>query len=465
MKQKILLIEEDDGSRLGIVRSLSQKGYAVSVANNLANAEEDVLARRYDAVILGINLADGKATAFIKGIRAYYPYLPIVVITGGAEIEIAVDAVRCGADNVLAKPLDLAALGAFLKILLEDDPRVLPEPVSRHPGKMNAENFFGTCPAARLFPDLTGAAAANAPVLITGETGTGKGLLARWIQQNGARSDRPFAGVNCSGLRGDLLKAELFGARSRTGIGHARSEPGLLEKAADGTLFLDEIGDMDLAVQGALLAVLQDPTPRSPGAGQAAGTGFHLICTSNKPLDAMARDGSFLPELLGRISATVLRIPPLRERLAELPGIVRHLLDGVGGLEVQVSDQALRALQDYSWPGNLRELKNALEQGLMLSHGSSLAPEHFNWLKPSCRAKEPGPRLTMSELKERHISVALQQASGDASEVATGRGISPRQIAAVLQQSSGDVDEVATGPGISRATMYRRLKRLRVKNC
>jgi len=440
MKQKILLIEDDDGSRLSIVRSLSLKGYAVSVACNLVNAEEDVLARRFDAVILGINLADGKGPAFIKGIRTYAPHLPILVITGGSEIEIAVDAVRCGADNVLAKPLDYGSLGTFLKILLEDGSRQAPQPSHSPPGRKHGENFFGSKPASRRFLDLAAqAAAGRTPVLITGETGTGKGLFARWIHQHGDRSELPFAALNCSGLRGDLLRAELLGTDRGTGMGNAGSKPGLVEKAGRGTLFLDEIGDMDLSVQSELLALLQTRVAQAAGHGEAGGTDFHLICSSNRQLDALARAGAFLPELLSCISTTVLRIPPLRERLTEFPGIVRQLLDWLRGPEAEISDEALRSLKRYSWPGNLRELKNALEQGLILSHGARLRPEHFNWLQPAHRVRASRPLLTMSELKEQHI-------------------------AAVLQRASGDVGEAAQDLGISRATMYRRLKQLRSKD-
>jgi DNA-binding NtrC family response regulator len=438
MKQKILLIEDDNGSRLGIVRSLSQKGYAVSVASNLVNAEEDVLARRFAAVILGINSADGKGPAFIKKIRVYEPYLPIVVITGGEDIEIAVDAVRCGADNVLAKPVHFAALGGALKTLLLDAAHKLPDPVARHPKRSVEENFFGTGPAARKFRSLAaGAAAGELPVLITGETGTGKGLLAKWIHQNGRRSAQPLAAVNCSGLRRELLNAEIFGAEP--GAGNIRNKTGLLEKAQGGTLFLDEIGDMDLTVQTGLLAVLQNQNPTPAARSGAPAPGFQLICTSNQQLDALAASGSFLPELLHYLSATVLRIPPLRERLTELPGIVRHLLDALRGPEAQITDEAMRTLKGYRWPGNLRELKNALEQGLLLAQGGRLCPEHFSWLNPAGRSRESRPLLTMSELKEQHI-------------------------AAELQRASGHVSEVATSLGISRATMYRRLKQMRAKD-
>ena len=407
MKQKILLIEEDTCSRLAIVRSLSEKGYAVSVASNLANAEEDVLARRFDAVIIGINLCDGKGSGFIRRIRVYDHQLPILAITGCDEIEIAVDAVRCGADNVLAKPIDFADLCASLKTLLEELSAHLPPPVGKLPGNRDG-GFFGTGPAARAFHQLAAqAAASDGPVLITGETGTGKGMLARWIHQNGERSPLPFAALYCSGLRGDLLAAELFGARSGTGTGWVRCIPGLLEMARGGTLFLDEIGDMDLAVQAELLAALQSAPPPGSGDGEDVETGIRLICSSNHQLDALACGGTFLPELLSYISATVLRIPPLRERLRELPGIVRHLLDGMRDPQPQITDGAMRVLKGYRWPGNLRELKNALEQGLLLSHGARLCPEHFNWLKPAFRAKQPRPLLTLSELKQRQSDTGV----------------------------------------------------------
>ena len=438
MEQKVLLIEDDTGSRLAIVSSLSQKGYAVSVASNLSHAEEDVLARRFDAVILGINLGDGVGSGFIKAIRAYDLYLPIIVVTGSDEIEIAVDAVRCGADQVLAKPIEFAALSASLRTLLEHgNPRQ--QPADRQAEKGGEETFFATSPAARRFLDSAAkAAGGNAPVLITGETGTGKGVLARWMHRNGGRSALPMTAVYCSGLREDLLEAELFGVGCELSRGEDPCEPGLLQKGA-GTLIVDEIGDMDLTVQAGLLAALQARAARPEVNGAAAGTGFQLICTSNRQLGLLARTGSFLPELLTRISATVLRIPPLRERLAEFPDIVRYLLDGLRGPDARISDAALRLLKGYHWPGNLRELRNALDQGLLISHGATLRPEHFNWLKPTCRAREARPKLTLSERKE-------------------------QQNRAVLQRASGDHNEEASSPGISRATMHRRLKELRGKS-
>jgi DNA-binding NtrC family response regulator len=260
------------------------------------------------------------------------------------------------------------------------------------------------------------------------------------MHQNGDRPARYFAGVNCSGLRGDLLHREIFGVAPGTGSGDRRNRSGLLAEAEGGTLFLDEIGDMDLTVQAGLLAALQARSRLSDANAHPPGSGFRLICSSNQQLEAMAQSGAFLPELLCCISPIVLKIPPLRRRLAEFPGIVRHLLDGLRGPQALITDDAMRTLKGYRWPGNLRELKNALEQGLLLSHGARLCPEHFHWLKPSGRASEARPLLTMSELKEQHIAI-------------------------VLQTASGSVNEVATSLGISRATMYRRLKQLRSKAC
>jgi len=424
MAQKILLIEDDENSRFGIVRSLSQKGYAVSVASNPADAKGNVMARLFDAVILGINRADGKGAGFIELVRLYHPYLPIIVVTGSNEIEIAVAAVRCGADNVLAKPIDHAALCASLEDMLKDCSPEYPQGVGTRPKTMGLENFFGTGTAQGKFFDLAAeAAAGNTPVLITGETGTGKGLLARWIHQSSNRSTHPFKGVNCSGLRGDLLNAEIFGAAGTTCA--PLNKPGLLKSVGDGTLFLDEIGDMDLTVQAGLLEVLQAGGPLPPGNRKLNDIGFRLICTSNKELAALAGTGSFLPELLSRISGTVLRIPPLRERLTEFPSMVRHLLDRRGTQEL-ISDEAIRVLERYPWPGNLRELKNALEQGLIISQGARLYPEHFNWLRPPFHASQKQPLVSMS-VQEQHISEMTQLASSAAAKLAKRHGY-PRTI-------------------------------------
>jgi len=419
MKQKILLIEDDTSCRLGIVRSLSQTGFAVSVASNLANAETDVLAGCFDAVILGIDAADGRGTGFIRGVRGYDCDIPIIVLTGGTQIEVAVDAVRCGADNVLAKPVDFEALAQALRTQVADERHhvAVPAQAAHHPD----EHFFGTGLSARRCLERAAQAAIGcAPVLITGETGTGKGLLARWMHQKAGGAERPLVTLNCSGLRGDLLRAELFGRPGNPG-----GKRGLWERAQGGTLFLDEIGDLDLSVQQTLLSELK--------ARQSLP--FKLIASSNHQLDALCGAGHFLPELLYFISGSVLRIPPLRERLRELPSIVRLLLDELRGPQADISEEALRLLRGYHWPGNLRELKNALEQGLLLSHGTTLNPEHFNWLKPALRARGNHPLLTMSEVKQQHI-------------------------AAVLSRSSGDLNATASCLGISRATMYRKLKEL-----
>jgi DNA-binding NtrC family response regulator len=346
-----------------------------------------------------------------------------VVITGGQQIEVAVDAVRCGADNVLAKPVDLEGLGTALDALFQADAGQ-GERTEPQPARQREEQFFGSGPGSRKFLEcIAQAAAVEVPVLITGETGTGKGLVAKWIHQNSKRSCGPWITLNCSGLRGEVLRTELFGSAAAESGGRK----GLVAQASGGTLFLDEIGDMGLEVQAELLRVfsVHKAEPR-------------LICASNHQLDALADAGFFLPELLYFISGRVVRTPPLRERLKELPDLVRRILDELRGPSAQISEDALRSLKVYRWPGNLRELRNALEQGLIRSHGARLQPEHFQWLGVGSRSRDFSVSLTMNEVKERHI-------------------------AAVLQRSSGDVNQVAASLGISRATMYRRLKQLRTQ--
>jgi len=433
MNPRILLVEDEGATRFGFTRYFAKEGYRVVEAASLAAAGRAFAAERFDAIVLDVNLPDGSGIDFIDTVRAYDPCIPIIVITGAGDIPLAVDAMQRGADNFLTKPVDNASLVLFLRRTL--DISVLKrKQAARQRLERKEAVFFGNTPAMEKILELASIAAANdIPVLITGETGTGKGMLARWVHQHGTRSPYEFVGVNCSGLRGEMLARELFGNVRGAFTSADQDRKGLLDIADRGTLFLDEIGDMGSEVQGQLLKVLEEKTYRRLGDVKLLRSDFRLVCATNRDTAALVRQGLFRQDLLYRINLMVIHIPALRERVADLPDLVRFLLRSSGAPNTVISDDVMRLLTSYSWPGNVRELKNILERALLLSRGAALLPLHFPGLEESLRARASG---TMEEISTSHMLAALAR-------------------------HNGNMDQAARSLGISRATFYRKIKRIK----
>lgn len=435
MKAKILLIEDEIGTRFGFARYFGSEGYEVAEAATLAGGEEAIAAQRFDAILLDVNLPDGNGLDLIVKVRKYDPCIPIIVITGAGDIPLAVEAMRRGADNFLTKPVDNAGLAEYLRKSLEVG-RLKRRDVARVRLQRKEDLVFGEGAAMMEILDHAGIAAANGnPVLITGETGTGKGMLAKWIHRNSARSGCEFVEVNCSGLRGDMLAREIFGNARGAFTSADQDRKGLLDVADRGTLFLDEIGDMGLEVQAQFLKVLEEKSYRRLGDVKLLRSDFRLICATNRDVEAMVREGTFRQDLMYRINLMVLRLPPLRERLEDLPAVIAYLQRASGNHDAAIPEEVMDLLRGYAWPGNVRELKNVLERALLLCRGEELKPAHFPGL-----AGAPSPAHASA-------GVTVQQVEG-------------AHIASVLKQSGGNVDLAARRLGISRATLYRRLKEI-----
>lgn len=436
MKPKILLIEDNEGSRFGFVRYFIKEGYTVSEAASLSEAGETLLKQNFDAIVLDINLPDGNGIEFIDTIRAQDPIIPIIVITGAGDIQLAVKAMQKGADNFLTKPIDNAALAVFLRKTLEVGD--LKRNVSaRKRLEKKDDLYFGDSTTMKEVIELAKiAATSDSPVLITGETGTGKGMLSKWIHRNSKRAKYEFVEVNCSGLRGELLSREIFGNARGAYTSADKDQKGLLDVANRGTFLLDEIGDMGMEIQAQFLKVLEDKTYRRLGDTKLFTSDFRLISATNKEIESLVHQGLFRQDLLYRINMLVIHIPPLRERTAELPDIVAFLLHELGSSESVITPEIMHTLQDYSWPGNIRELKNILERALLLTpRGGLMRLAHFtNLTQPLRHAQHPlhSPR-TVQEVEKTHIRT-------------------------VLEQMGGDIEKTAKSLNISRATLYRRLK-------
>jgi len=433
MTPTILLIEDEASARFGFVRYFTQEGYRVREAEDLATARNALALDRFDAVVLDINLPDGSGIDFIDFIKESDPLLPIIVITGSGDIPLAVQAIQRGAENFLTKPVDTAALAAFLTKTLETS-RMKRHLAARQRLAPPDPFCWGSSIAMSAVRQLAAAAASNdCPVLICGETGTGKGMLARWIHRQSQRSKGELVEVNCSALRGELLARELFGNIRGAYTSADQDRKGLLDIAHNGTLFLDEIGDMELTLQAQFLKVLEEKTYRRLGDVKLQTSNFRLICATNYQISQLVQEGRFRQDLLYRINLMEVRLPSLREHLEDLPELVSFLLQKHGYAHGTLDQQTLQVLQQYHWPGNIRELNNLLERAIILAQGRPLHPTHF-----SCVRQQDSPALPPE------TSVTLQE-------------LEQQQIRAALDQEQGDVTRAAKRLGISRATLYRRL--------
>ena len=440
MKPKILLIEDNEATRFGFVRYFSKEGYAVAEASDLAKARELLDGENFDAIILDINLPDGSGIDFIEAVRTADKNIPIIVITGSGNIQIAVEAMQSGADNFLTKPIDNTALSVFLRKNLEIG--AMKRHISAQKRLKTSEGiYFGDSPAMQQALDLARVAAtSDSPVLITGETGTGKGMLSKWIHRNSQRAKNEFVEINCSGLRGELLAREIFGNARGAFTSADQDRKGLLDIADRGTLLLDEIGDMALEVQAQFLKVLEDKKYRRLGDVKLFKSDFRLLCATNRDIHELVRQGLFRQDLLYRINLVEIHIPPLRERRDELPAVISYILHDLGSSESVISDEVMRILQTYSWPGNIRELKNVLERALLLTpRGEILRQVLFDGLLSSRKMLPVIGSSTVQEVEEHHIL-------------------------AVLDQMKGDIAKTAKSLNISRATLYRRLKKAKPSN-
>jgi DNA-binding NtrC family response regulator len=434
MKPIVLLIEDNAATRFGFVRYFSKDGYDIKEADTLAEAAQVLATQRFDAIIMDINLPDGNGIDFIDTIRTNDSTIPIIAITGAGNIQLAVEAMQRGADNFLTKPVDNTALAEYLRKTLEIG--ALKRQVSaRQRLEKIDDTFFGTSTAMQEILNLVRiAATSDSPVLITGETGTGKGMLSKWIHRQHTRSKYEFVEVNCSGLRGELLTREIFGNARGAFTSADQDRKGLLDIADLGTLFLDEIGDMGMEVQAQFLKVLEDKTYRRLGDVKLFKSDFRLICATNRDIEAMVQHGLFRRDLLYRINLMVIQLPPLRERISEFSAIVSHLLKQLGSSESVISDEVMAILKSYFWPGNIRELKNVLERALLLTPRDAILREaNFIGLGNNRTPPLVANERTVQEVEEAHIN-------------------------SVLVQMGGDVNKAAKSLNISRATLYRRLK-------
>jgi len=426
-KQTILLVDDEEAVRFPIHRFLSASGFEVQEADSLAGAIAACATSVPDAAVLDFSLPDGDGLELLSRLKALDASLPVVLLTGHGTIDLAVKAMQEGAEQFFTKPVELKTLLVVLERVLENRRSRQQSQLGRSAKARGAvDPFLGESPAVkRLAEQAARVAGAPVPVLIQGETGSGKGVLARWLHENGPRADEAFVDLNCAGLSRDLLESELFGHEKGAFTGAVASKAGLLELAHRGSFFLDEVGEMDLQVQAKLLKVVEELRFRRLGDVKDRRVDVRLIAATHRDLRELVEAQKFREDLYYRISTVPLRVPPLRERGRDASLLARILLSRIGAElgrpGLQLSDRALRRIETQPWPGNVRQLRNALERAALLGERSTLEPEDFAEAPTVASATTP---RTLSEAERHHIETVLTDEGGNVPRTALALGLS-----------------------------------------
>ncbi len=445
MANKILIVDDEADIRLTLRDFLELHGYEVNEADSGRAAEESFRTARPDAVLLDYLLSDSTALELLPRLKEIDPEVPLLILTAHGSIGLAVQAVKDGAEQFLTKPVALPALLVILQRLLENQRNRRKQLAGKSRQGRDAIDPFGGSSAVirHLAAEARKILVANSPVLLQGETGTGKGVLARWLHDNGPRAEEAFVDLNCAGLSRELLETELFGHEKGAFTDAIATKVGLLEVAHGGTMFLDEMGDMDLQVQPKLLKVLEEQRFRRVGDVRDRQVALHLIVATHQDLQQLVQEKKFRLDLYFRISTIPLRLPALRERVEDIPVLARALLERLAAEvrrgDVSLAPAAERALQEYQWPGNIRELRNVLERALLLTDHQVLGPKELQFGLPVMTA---GP----SEGEELSL-LALER----------------RRIEQVLREEHGHIERAARRLGIPRSSLYSKIQRHRIR--
>ena len=424
--RKILLIDDEEATLFGYSVYLKGKGFETRQALSLTKAKQYIANEQFDLVLLDLQLPDGNAIEWIPELCAKNESTVVIVVTGVSDLQTAVNAIKLGAQNYLTKPISMEDLCLVMEKDLKISELRKRESLFKRTFLNSAGAFLGTGTASQEVAHFAEIAAMNdSCILLLGETGTGKGVLARWIHENSSRKEQTFVELNCSMLKGELLRSELYGHVRGAFTSAMQDREGLIEFADGGTLFLDEIGDMDLSVQAELLKTLEEKSFRRIGDNKVRKSDFRLICATNRDLAQDTKNGTFRSDLYYRICVFPIQLPPLRKRRDDMPALVEHLLKEFGYSHFPVDSKVIQLLSSYNWPGNIREIKNMLERALLLSQGEPITVDHFPGIDIS---KEDLEMVTetwdLDQLEMYHIKKALTHFEGDKTKVAQALGIS-----------------------------------------
>ncbi len=444
----ILLIDDDRHLLESMSDWLREQGYNTATSSSRADAIVQIDRHTYDLVLADIRLQDGDGFEVLKHCRENHPNVTVILITGYGTVETGVEALRAGAFELLTKPLidqelDMAIQRALSQREVVEENKKLKAQLDF---RFGADNIIGSDHRMqRIFEMIDSVADTRATILVTGESGTGKSLIARAIHRQSARRDKPFVEVACGALPETLLESELFGHVKGAFTGASSDKMGKFQQADGGTIFLDEIATSPLSMQVKLLRVLQDLEFEQVGGTKTFRVDNRVICATNEILHEAVSEGRFRQDLFFRINVINLEIPPMRERVSDIPLLARHFLSQIseesGKVVHDFSPGALEVLQRYRWPGNVRELQNVIERAVLLGRGDVVSEEDL-------------PReLTAG------VPMQLPRAAGTTLKEAL-EGPERAIILEVLETNNWNRNATADTLGINRTTLYKKMKRL-----
>jgi DNA-binding NtrC family response regulator len=466
MKRRVMIVEDDEIFLRPLRRTLEVAGFDVLALSSGEEAVDALKREDVDVVMTDKRLPGMDGVELVRRIKTDHPDVAVVMMTAYGTIESAVEAMRLGAANYLVKPFDTAELLIVLRHAIEfHELRAASRAtLRRNQERFTLKNALAQSAAMReVFEVLRSVADLDTTLLIHGETGVGKELLARSVHFSGARRDKPFVPVNCAAIPTDLFESELFGFRKGAFTGAAETRRGLLQSASGGTLLLDEIGEMPLGLQSKLLRVIEDKCVTPIGSDRAVEIDVRFIATTNKDLRAEVERNAFRPDLFYRLSVMPIRVPPLREREGDVPLLARHFLkDSARRSKKPVRDiapEAMQALCRYGWPGNVRELENVIERGVILARGDTIV-EVERFLGPE--SGRPGVDLSLSfrdakarvveEFERAYIGGVLEASGGKLTAAAKHADMDPKNFSEKLvrygmrRTVSPDSGESGAGP-------------------
>lgn len=450
-KATLLLVDDDRHLLQSMAVWLRDLDYRVETATGVQEAIRELGRRTFDLALVDIRLPDGDGFDVLRHCREHFPDMPVLLITGYGTVDLAVEAIRAGAFDFITKPL----IDAELQLAIERALRQKQVVEENKNLKSQLDMRYGLDAIVgrdhrmlRVYDMIEAVADTKATVLITGESGTGKSLIARAIHRRSSRRDKPFVEVACGALPETLLESELFGHVAGSFTGATGDKIGKFKQADGGTIFLDEIGTASPALQVKLLRVLQDYQFEPVGGTQTITVDVRVILATNEDLQKAVQEGRFRRDLYYRINVINIELPPLRERISDIPILAEHFLQRIceemGRPRKTLSDEALAALQAYRWPGNVRELQNVLERAVLLGRHpmitlEDLPPEVAASLTPGILTGDAPPLKQALQLPERQI------------------------ILQMLEMHNWNRQATARALGINRTTLYKKMKRLGIE--
>jgi nitrogen regulation protein NR(I) len=460
-KSKILLVEDDTNIASGLQKVLQSQGYSVTALVRGDDGLERGLSEDFDIVITDLKLPGLDGLGLVKKLHQEKPKLPIILITAHGSTETAIEATKWGAFDYIPKPFEVEELLDLTAKALQSS-RLMSEPVEMGDTTSGRTAIVGTSRVMQmLYKEIGRIAATPVTVLIRGETGTGKELVARAIYQHSDRTSAPFIAINCAAIPENLLESELFGHERGAFTGADARRIGRFEQANGGTIFLDEIGDMNLPLQAKLLRVLQEKTIRRVGGKEVIPIDVRVIAATHRDLEAAIQEKLFREDLFYRLNVVTITLPPLHDRTEDIPDLARYFLKKysreVGVSAPSITPEAIAVLQQQKWPGNVRELENTVRQALLLAREYTISAEHVK----EVLAKSRKPAATGVQSHAAYITDLLDRVErGEITNAFTKmlQDLEPELYFQAIERARGNQTKAAEWLGVTRLKMREKLK-------